>query len=198
MIFYGTNLGVLRSWITAHKVAGDTILLPFGLTAEELTTITAASSASLHHWSALATPLVRPRPGLLFALHHDREDEIYGFIYDTRTTESCDTLDRLAGALNQLVLDSWCHAVRTGEKLDRFELDQDDALAVANLSPSMLQEWSKLPIALAVPKPGLIGALQRDDRGMLLAFAKGWEEDDEPKPAAGNQRARSAAHAAKR
>jgi hypothetical protein len=179
MIFYGTNLGVLRSWKMAHDVAGAAMLAPFGLTAAEMTVITKASSARLHNWSTQSMTLVQPRAGLLDALHRQRPAAIVGFIADARTPASGPMVDRLAGELNRIVLESWCQAVRGGEKLARFELGQDDAEAIRQLPASRFEQWISLPIALGVPRPGLIQALHRDDRGMLLAFAKPWEEDND-------------------
>lgn len=172
MFLYATNSGILRSWLTAHDVLGAAMLPPFGLTAAEIDAVSTASSQDLHDWSSLATPLVRPRMGLLHALHGNREAEIVGFIADGRTPESGPTVHRLAHGFNRLVLDSWCAAIRSGEKLSRFEFDADEVHILDQLSPQGLREWSHFPVAIAVPKPGLIAALRANDSAMLFAFVQ--------------------------
>lgn len=179
MFLYPTNATILHSWMMAHNIAGAGMLPPFGLSTAEIAAINQASSAQLHKWSALAVTLVQPRAGLLGALHGERNAAIVGFIADARTPFSGPVVDRLARDLNRIVLESWCQAVRGGEKLARFELDQDDAEAIRQLPASRFEHWISLPIALGVPKPGLIQALQRDDCLRLIAFTKPWEENDD-------------------
>lgn len=172
MFLYGTNTGILRSWLMAYDVAGEAMLPPFGLSASEIDAVITASSQDLHDWSGLATPLVRPRMGLLRALRHDLEAELMGCIADGRTPESGQTVHRLPRSLNRLVLETWCAALRSGEKLSRFELDADEIDILSQLSPQQLNEWSQFPVAIAVPKPGLIKALCQNDSAMLFTFVK--------------------------
>lgn len=172
MFLYGTNAGILRSWLMAYDVVDEAMLPPFGLSASEIDAVTTASSQDLHDWSGLATPLVRPRMGLLRALRHNLEGEIVGFIADGRTPVSGPTVHRLPRSLNRLVLETWCAAIHGGEKLSRFELDTDEIGILDQLSPQRLNEWSRFPVAIAVPKPGLIRALRCNDSATLFAFVK--------------------------
>lgn len=76
MFLYGTNAGILRSWLMAYDVVDEAMLPPFGLSAAEIEAVIMASSQDLHDWSGLATPLVQPRTGLLNALRHDLDAEL--------------------------------------------------------------------------------------------------------------------------
>ena len=163
----------------AHNIAGAAMPPPFGLSTAEIAAINQADGGQLHKWSALAVTLVQPRAGLLGALHGERNAAIVGFIADARTSASGPVVDRLARDLNRIVLETWCHAVCGGENLARFELGQDDADAVRQLPASQFERWISLPIAIAVPRPCLIQALQRDDYLRLIAFTKPWEEDED-------------------
>lgn len=198
MIFFTMNFGVLRSWIWAHSIADTAMLAPFGLTADELHILTTATLSDLSAWSAVATPLVQPRPDLLAALHELRDDEIYGFIAGTRTKDSNPTLDRLPAALNEIVLDSWSQALRTGERLDRFELDSTEADALRQLSPALRREWASLPLAIAVPKPRLIHTLRCNDSALLLSFTKPWNEENGHRRATGSLTSVGPTHATSR
>ena len=192
MFLYATNSGVLRIWITAHDVADSAIRAPFGLTTKEISTVATASSAELHHWSLLATPIVQPRPGLLRALHDDREAEIDGHIADTRTAASGPAIYRLAHSFNRLVLDTWSTAAHSGENMARFELNEDEAMVIGRASAQRLSEWSGLPMAIAVPRPGLIAALHRGNATALFTFIKPCEENvRHDRPVAGRIRAKS-------
>lgn len=172
MFLYGTNAGILRSWLMAYDVVDEAMLPPFGLSALEIDAVITASSQDLHDWSGVATPLVRPRTGLLHALRHDRDGELMGFIADARSPESGPTVHRLPRSFNRLVLETWCAAIHGGENLARFELDTDEIDILGQLSSQQLNAWSRFPVAIAVPKPGLIKALHCSDSAMLFAFVK--------------------------
>jgi len=192
MYLYPTNSGVLRIWIIAHDVAGSAVLAPFGLTTKEIAAVAAASSAELHHWSLQATPIVQPRPGLLRALHDNREDEIDGHLADTRTVTSGPTIYRLAYSFNRLVLDTWSTAVRSGENMARFEVSEDEATIMSSTSTQHLSEWSGLPMSIAVPRPGLIAALHRGNATALFTFIRPCEENvHHDRPVAARDRAKS-------
>ena len=49
-------------------------------------------------------------------------------------------------------------------------MDEIDVLG--QLSPQQLNAWSRFPVAIAVPKPGLIKALRCSDSATLFAFVK--------------------------
>ena len=172
MFLYGTNAGILRSWLMAYDVVDEAMLPPFGLSPVEIEAVITASSQDLHDWSGLATPLVQPRTGLLNALRHDLDAELAGFIADGRTPASGKTVHRLPRSFNRLILETWCAAIRGGEKLARFELDMDEIDVLGQLSPQQLNAWSRFPVAIAVPKPGLIKALRCSDSATLFAFVK--------------------------
>ena len=177
MYLHATNSGVLHIWRFAHELVGLGMLAPFGLTPKEISTVATASYAELHRWSLQATPLVQPRPSLLSALHDNREAEIDGHIADTRTAASGPALYCQAHSFNRLVLDTWSTAVRSGENMARLELDQDEATIMSCASTQRLSEWSSLPMAIAVPRPGLIAALHYDIPAALFTFIKPCEEN---------------------
>ncbi len=192
MYLYATNSGVLRIWIIAHDAVGSAILAPFGLTTKEISAVATASNMELHHWSLQATPFVQPRSGLLRALHDNREAEIDGHIADTRTATSGPAIHRLAHSFNRLVLDTWSTAVRSGENMARFELNEDEAMVIGRSSAQRLSEWSGLPMAIAVPRPGLIAALHRGNATALFSFIKPCEENvRHDRPGAGRSRAKT-------
>jgi len=181
MIFYDINFLMLTSWRTAQTAAGNAMLAPFGLTPEEIAAVRSADEAEIQRWSAIATPLVRPRPGLLPALRATRRATIMGFIADTLGPRDSRTLAPLAEEANRLLLTRWCRAVQAGENITRFELDEADLHALVRRSPELLQAWATLPFSIAVPKRGLIGALHRRSDLHLLAFASPWEHTlDQP------------------
>ncbi|MGE0147978.1 MAG: hypothetical protein AB7I59_01855 [Geminicoccaceae bacterium] len=177
MYFHPTNSGVLYIWRFAFEQAGPAMLAPFGLTTKEIATVATASNTELYRWSLQATPLVQPRPGLLRALHDNREAEIDGHIADTRTAASGPDIYSQAHSFNRLILDTWSNAVRSGENMARFELSEDEAKIMSRASPQRLSEWSGLPIAIAVPRPGLIAALHCGIPAALFSFIKPCEEN---------------------
>jgi len=160
MYLHATNSGVLHIWRLAHDQFSLAMLPTFGLTTKEIATVAAASTAELHRWSLQATLLVQPRPGLLRALHDNREAEIDGHIADTRTAASGPALYSQAHSFNRLLLDTWSTAVRSGENMARLELDKDEATIMSRASTQRLSEWSSLPMAIAVPRPSLLEQLQ--------------------------------------
>ena len=160
MYLYATNSGVLHIWRFAFEQAGPAMLAPFGLTTKEIATVATASNTELYRWSLQATLLVQPRPGLLRALHDNREAEIDGHIADTRTAASGPALYSQAHSFNRLLLDTWSTAVRSGENMARLELDKDEATIMSRASTQRLSEWSSLPMAIAVPRPSLLEQLQ--------------------------------------
>jgi len=181
MIFYDINFLILISWRTAHADAGSPMLAPFGLTPEEIAAVRSADDAEIQRWSGIATPLVRPRPGLLPALHANRRAAIMGFIAATLGPHNPRALCPLLQEANRLLLTRWRRAAHARENITRFELDEADVHALARRSPERLQAWSTLPLAIAVPKRGLIGALHRRSDLHLLAFVSPWEHTlDQP------------------
>jgi hypothetical protein len=201
MIYYDLNFLMLMSWRTAHAFAGSAMQTLFGLSAEEIAAVGAADEAEIQRWSAIATPLVRPRPGLLPALRANRRATIMGFIADTRGPGDSRAIVSWAQEANHLLLTRWWRAVHARENVTRFELDEADVHALARRSPELLQAWATLPFAIAVPKRGLIGALHRRSNLHLLAFASPWEHaDDQPQtlapPSAGRGPRASARRAA--
>lgn len=176
MIFYETNFCLLLNWSIAHCIAGERMLATFGLTATEIQQVTTASQRQLHQWSRVATPIVRPRIGLLQALYRNRNTEIVGIIADARSPASGPLLHRLPKFVNHHLLTSWRQAVMTGEKPERLELEREDVRALASLTPAKLEHWSTFPVALAIPKPGLIAALHEESSAKLFSFVRSWEQ----------------------
>ena len=181
MIYYDINFLMLMSWRTAHAFAGSAMQAPFGLSAEEIAAVRAADDAEIQRWSAIATPLVRPRPGLLPALRANRRAAIMGIIADTLGPGDSRGIVALAEEANRLLLTRWRRAAHARENITRFELDEADVHALAQRSPELLQAWSALPLPIAVPKHGLIDALHHRSNLHLLAYVSPWEHaDDQP------------------
>lgn len=181
MIFYDLNFLMLMSWRAAHTAAGSARLAPFGLTLEEIAAVRSADDAEIQRWSAIATPLVRPRPGLLPALRANRQAAIMGIIAAARGAQDPRAIGPLVQEANRLLLTRWCRAAHARENITRFELDEADVHALAQRSPELLQAWSALPLPIAVPKHGLIDALHHRSNLHLLAYVSPWEHaDDQP------------------
>ena len=181
MIYYDINFLMLMSWRTAHAFAGSAMQAPFGLSAEEIAAVRAADDAEIQRWSALATPLVRPRPGLLPALRANRQAAIMGIVAAARDAQDPRAIGPLVQEANRLLLTRWCRAAHARENITRFELDEADVHALARPSPELLQAWSALPLPIAVPKRGLIDALHRGSNLHLLAYVSPWgHADDQP------------------
>ena len=180
MFLYPTNAAILHSWKMAHNIAGAAMLPPFGLThggdRPRSTRRTAASCTSGAHWPS---PWSNRGPGCWAPCTASGTQRSSASSPMPALPPVAPVVDRLARDLNRIVLETWCHAVCGGENLARFELGQDDADAVRQLPASQFERWISLPIAIAVPRPGLIQALQRDDYLRLIAFTKPWEEDED-------------------
>lgn len=176
MLYYDTNMGVLDAWRRAHRRFGGHVGAAFGIGADELALVAQAQVAELHRWSNLAAPLVRPRRSLLTTLHHEDRDAIYGFIADSRTRYSGPELHQTLQAFNGFILRQWHAAVRSGEQVDRYELDQEDCAAIAHGARHDFLDWANIPLALAVPRDGLIRPLANADESGLYALIGPWRK----------------------
>lgn len=176
MRYYLTNMTVLDSWRRAHGLLGPDVAAAFGMRAEELRLVGQASPDKLHEWSSIDTPLVRPLRGLLAALHDDDMDPIYGFIVDTRTRFSRPELKSTLHAFNRQMLGHWHTALCRGEELSRYELDPADCGAIATAAEHGFHDWAEIPLAMAVPRDGLIRALAEASGSALYALIGPWRQ----------------------
>lgn len=166
----GTNLHLLASWAAAYCAAGEAALPPFGLSEADIDAVLTVDEAAWRRWAALPLSLVEPRRGLLTALRAGNEHRVHSFVVNGRGPLTTPAIGRLPVPVNGYLLATWRRAATEPEWSRRFALDNDDAAALDGAEDSAIEQWSKLPIALATPKPGLLAGLFEREEPRLVAF----------------------------
>ena len=174
MRYYDTNITALEAWRLAQRLYGVHVAKAFGISEADLKLVAAAKPSELDEWSKIASPLVRPRRGLLYALHQDREDQIFGYIADTRTGFAGPELSEACLKLNAFVLKQWHNAIVAGADLARFGLTDEDIQALRWGASQDFSDWGGIPLAIAVPREQLIQALAEKNQGTLYALIGPW------------------------
>lgn len=174
MRYYDTNMTVLEAWRLVQRLYGVHVAKAFGISEADLKLVAAARPMTLDEWSKIASPLVRPRRGLLYALHLDLEDRIYGYIAETRTYFAGPELSEACLKLNSYMLRQWHDAIVAGADLARFELADEDIQALRWGASQGFSDWGSLPLAIAVPRDQLIRALAEKNEGTLYALIGPW------------------------
>ena len=164
------NYLLLQHWITAYRAEGEKALPPFGLSKADADAITAVKDITLRHWAATSIVLVQPRPGLLTALRANDNPRVFSYISKGRGPFFSPRLARLPHTANSQLLDTWCRAAGDAVACRSYGLDAADLAALSHVSETVLARWSQLPIAVAVPKPGLLPALYGDNPTRLIPF----------------------------
>lgn len=158
------NLFLLQQWRTACHVAGPDILPLFGLTPPDMAALTAADEPTLRRWASLSFALHTPRPGLLATLRARNRPRLLGYIAQGRSLATMPMLTRFPQPANAHLLATWRQSLDNAQLAAPLELDRDDRAALAKANAQTLERWSHLPIALATPRPGLLSALQGDNK----------------------------------
>lgn len=156
MTLLETNLYLLQCWQTAYAVAGEAVLAPFGLSEVDIDAVLSVDAATRQRWAALPVALALSRPGLLTALRAGNNARIYGFIARGRDRLTTPAVARLCKPINAHLLAAWSGIGGNAETCRTFGLDTTDLSALDGASETALANWSRLPIALATPKPGLL------------------------------------------
>lgn len=164
------NYLMLHTWRTLYPTAREAILRPFGLSADDMAIVAAADEMTVRRWANAPTALVQPRRGLLATLQANKRPRILAYIGQGRSPLSDRKLAPMPQAANTQLLFLWQRALGDPELTRYYELDEDDRLALARADASMLERWSRLPVALAIPKKGLLPALRKNDPRHLLPF----------------------------
>lgn len=164
------NYLLLQHWLTAYRTEGEKALPPFGLSKADADVITAVKDITLRHWAATSIVLVQPRRGLLTALRANDNPRVSSYISKGRGPFFSPRLTRLPHTANSQLLDTWCRAAGDAAACRSYGLDAADLAALSHVSETVLARWSRLPIAVAVPKPGLLPALYGDNPTRLIPF----------------------------
>lgn len=164
------NYLMLYTWRTLYPIAREAVLRPFGLSAGDMTIVAGADEMTVRRWANAPTALVQPRRGLLSALRANKRPLILAYIAQGRSPLSNPLLAPMPQAANTQLLFLWHRALGDPQLAQYYELDKDDRLALAQATASMLERWSQLPVALAIPKKGLLPALRKNNPRHLLPF----------------------------
>ena len=164
------NYLMLHTWRTLYPIAREAVLRPFGLSESDMAIVAAADEMTVRRWASAPTALVQPRRGLLSALQANKRPLILAYIAQGRSPLSNPQLAPMPQTANTQLLFLWQRALGDSQLARYYELDEDDRLALARAEASVLARWSRLPVALAIPKKGLLPALRKNDPRHLLPF----------------------------
>ena len=171
MIAYDSNLLLLRHWRSAHRVAGEGILSVFGLTSAAIATLTSIDDATLHRWATAPVALAQPRQGLLTALRLNHRSRLLGYVAQARSQSTTPAMTRFAQPVNAHFLTAWRQNLGNADRIaDAFGLDQEDQATLAKADETDLERWAALPLAVAIPRPGLLSMLHGSKPLRLATF----------------------------
>jgi hypothetical protein len=168
MIASDTNLFLLTTWALAWGMAGETMLRPFGLAPGEIAAIASAGPEPWRHWSTVPTALATPREALLPALAHEVPGRVLRHVAEGRGSWQAPGPACLTQPLNTHLLHAWRRAAGTRDAGRVFGLDADDIAVLTRAEEAELRRWAELPVAVAIPRPGLLAALLRHDVDRLF------------------------------
>ena len=161
---------LLQCWALAYRTVGEAALPPFGLSEADIDAILTVDEAAWRRWAeSAAEPGRAPaRPAHRTA---GRQRASRPQLRGPRPRAADDTGDRpAAGAVNGYLLATWRRAATEPEWSRRFALDSEDVAALTAAEDSAVEQWSRLPIALATPRPGLLAGLFEREEPRLVAF----------------------------
>lgn len=154
----------------AYEVAGEAVLGPFGLSEADIDAVLTVDTATRQRWAALPIALALPRPGLLTALGAGNNAHIDGCMAHGRNRLTTPAMARLCKPINAHLLAAWSGIVSNAKACRTFGLDAADRTALDGASKTVLANWSRLPITLATPKPGLLPGLFAAAEPRFAAF----------------------------
>lgn len=171
MIAYDSNVLLLQHWISAHRVVGDGILPVFGLTAADIAALASTDTTTLHRWATAPFALAQPRSGLLATLRANHRSRLLAYIGHSRSRSTTSAMTRFAQPVNAHFLTVWRQNLGNAERLaDAFGLDQEDQVALAKADETDLNHWAALPLAVAIPRQGLLSMLHGRPSLRLATF----------------------------
>ena len=164
-----TNLQALACWHAAYHYAGDEMLIPFGLSANEIDAVLTVGPDTHRAWAeSQERALVVPRPGILSLLASGDELQIRRI----RDWRGGGALDELPQALNDHLLGSWTAMIDEPELCRRLALDEQDRRALRAASQEQRARWSRQGIALGIPRPGVLPELFAAAEPALTTFLR--------------------------
>ena len=165
-----SNHYLLDFWAGAYAALGEAVLPPLGLSPADIDAVLTVEPAVLQRWAEQPDSIVRPRPGLLPALHTRHQDRITIFLDLGHGASPCAAAEDRLRLANQHLLALWQPAIGDVECARRMALTTADCAALAAADEATLHRWMRLPITLAEPRPGLLPDLLAREEPQLAAF----------------------------
>ena len=170
MSVQATNLHLMSSWELAYAFAGEAVLPLFGLSGSDIDAVLTVDLATRSRWAATSPAFALPRPGLLTALRANDQPWLR-----ERTTQGHGrvpalTITRLVQPMNVHLLAAWQQAAGDPALCESYGLTAGDLAALKGVDAAILVGWSRLPAAVALPRPGLLPALLARAEPQLTAF----------------------------
>ena len=170
MSVQATNLYLMHSWELAYAFAGEAVLPLFGLTAGDIDAVLTVDVPTKSRWAATSPVLALPRPGLLPALRGNDRPRLRDYTTQGPGRATTSAITRLAQPMNVHVLTVWQQAASNPALCEGFGLAAGDLAALKGVDAAVLVGWSRLPIAVAAPRPGLLPGLLAQAEPQLTAF----------------------------
>ena len=170
MSVQATNLYLMYSWELAYAFAGEAVLPLFGLSGRDINAVLTVDVATKSQWAATSPALALPRPGLLPALRGNNQPRLRDYTTQGTGRATALTITRLVQPMNVHLLTVWRQAVSDPALCEGFALAAGDLAALKGVDAAVLVDWSRLPIAVAVPRPGLLPGLLAQAEPQPTAF----------------------------
>ena len=169
MSVQATNLYLMHAWEIAYAFAGEAVLPLFGLSGGDIDAVLTVDDATRNRWAAISPALARPRPGLLSALRGNDRPCLRDYTSHGHG-RAVPSITRLAQPMNVHLLTVWQQAASEPALCEGFGLTAADLAALKGVDAAIFVGWSRLPIAVAVPRPGLLPGLLAQAEPQLTAF----------------------------
>ena len=170
MSVQATNLYLMHAWELAYAFAGEAVLPLFGLSGGDIDAVLTVDDATRNRWAAISPALARPRPGLLSALRGNDRPCLRDYTSPSHGRATAPAITRLAQPMNVHLLTVWQQAAGDPALCEGFGLTAADLAVLKGVDAAILVDWSRLPIAVAVPRAGLLPGLLAQAEPQLSAF----------------------------
>jgi hypothetical protein len=170
MSVQATNLYLMHSWELAYAFAGEAVLPLFGLSAGDIDAVLTVDVTTRNRWAATSPALALPRPGLLTARRGNDQPHLRACTTQGHGSAAALTIPRLVQPMNVHLLTAWQQAAGDPALCESFGLTAGELAALKGVDAAILVGWSRLPLAVALPRPGLLPALMAQAEPQLTAF----------------------------
>lgn len=170
MSVQATNLYLMHSWELAYAFAGEAVLPVFGLSGGDIDAVLTVDLATRSRWAATSPALALPRPGLLTALRGNDQLRLRDYTTQGHGRATTLTISRLVQPINVHLLTVWQQAAGDPALCEGFGLAAGELAALRGVDAAIFVGWSRLPIAVAVPRPGLLPGLLAQAEPQWTAF----------------------------